>query len=237
MLLTKLFLFSLMALLPQQGATNSTQALNDEFFEAVRKGDVAAVTAALDRGADVNAKFRYGSTALFKAAERGHAPVVKLLLDRGADVKVKDTFYGATAMTWALDNSHFEVVKLLLAKGGGEVDEVLMTGARESNAELVKIALDQGGATPTTMTAALAISSANEKSAAIAEMLKKAGAQPPLEVDPKLLQTYAGKYRGDPGPELNITFKDGKLFAALGRESQPLMALDNTTFRPVAFGN
>ena len=140
--------------------------MNDQLFEAVRKGDVAAATAALDKGADVNAKFRYGSTALFKAAERGHAPIVKLLLDRGADVKVKDTFYGATAMTWALDNDHFEIVKMLLAKGGGDVDEVLQSGARAGNAELVKIALDQGGATEPTMTAALAMATANEKGAA-----------------------------------------------------------------------
>jgi hypothetical protein len=239
MFLTKLFLFSLVALLPslpQQGTTNTNQALNDEFFEAVRKGDVAGVQTALDRGADVNAKFRYGSTALFKAAERGHAPIVKLLLERGADVKVKDTFYGATAMTWALDNDHFEVVKLLLAKGGGEVDDVLTSGARAGNAELVKIALDQGGSTPATMTAALAMTSADEKNAAIVEMLKKAGAKPPLEVEAATLQQYVGKYRGDPGPEITFTFKDGKLFAALGRETQPMMALDTTTFRPVAFG-
>lgn len=237
MLLTKLLLFSLVALWPQQQATSSTQALNDELFEAARKGDVAAATAALDRGADVNAKFRYGSTALFKAAERGHAPIVKLLLDRGADVKVKDTFYGATAMTWALDNDHFEVVKLLLAKGGGEVDEVLMNGARAGNAELVKIALDQGGATPPTLTAALALSSASKESAspAIVEMLKKAGAQPPLEVDAAILQKYVGKFRGDPGPELSISLKEGKLFASIGRDGQALMALDNTTFRPLAF--
>lgn len=237
MFLTKLFLFSLMALLPQQGATNSNSAINDEFFEAVRKGDVAAVTAALDRGADVNAKFRYGSTALFKAAERGHAPVVKLLLERGADVKVKDTFYGATAMTWALDNNHFEVVKMLLAKGGGEVDDVLMNGARAGNADLVKVALDQGGVTPITMTAALALSSASKEStsAAIVEMLKKAGAQPPMEIDAATLQKYEGKFRGDPGPELTISLKEGKLFASIGRDGQPLLALDNTTFRPVAF--
>lgn len=237
MFLTKLFLFSLMALLPQQGATNSNSAINDEFFEAVRKGDVAAVTAALDRGADVNAKFRYGSTALFKAAERGHAPVVKLLLERGADVKVKDTFYGATAMTWALDNNHFEVVKMLLAKGGGEVDDVLLNGARAGNADLVKVALDQGGVTPITMTAALALSSASKEStsAAIVEMLKKAGAQPPMEIDAATLQKYEGKFRGDPGPELTISLKEGKLFASIGRDGQPLLALDNTTFRPVAF--
>ena len=100
--LQKVFLFSLLALLFPQTQTNPKQELNDQLFEAVRKGDAAAVTAALDRGADVNAKFRYGTTALFKAAERGNAEVTKVLLDRGADVNVKDTFYRATALSWAL---------------------------------------------------------------------------------------------------------------------------------------
>ena len=240
MLLTKLLLFSLVALLPlqtaTQTATNSKQELNDQLFEAVRKGDLAAATAALDRGADVNAKFRYGTTALFKAAERGHTPIVKLLLDRGADVTVEDTFYHATAFTWALDGKHVEVVKLLLAKGGGDVDDVLTTGVRENNAELVKIGLDNGGATAQALTAALALSSLDEKNAAITDMLKKAGAKPPMEVDAATLQTYAGKYKGDPGPEISVNVKDGKLFAFLGRDSYQLMALDKATFRPIAFG-
>src|SRR6185295_10448980 len=123
MVLPKIILYSLVALLPLQTATTSKQDLNDQLFEAVRKGDVAAVTKALDSGADVNAKFRYGTTALFKAAERGNAEVAKVLLDRGADVKVKDTFYGATAMTWALDGKHIGVVKLLLEKGAEEVED------------------------------------------------------------------------------------------------------------------
>jgi ankyrin repeat protein len=117
MLLPKILLFSLAVLLPLQTATNSKQELNDQLFEAVRKGDVAAVTAALDHGADVNAKFRYGTTALFKAAERGYAEVAKVLLDRGADVKVKDTFYGTTAITWAIDGKHVEGRKAAAAKG------------------------------------------------------------------------------------------------------------------------
>ena len=108
---------------------NPKQELNDQLFEAVRKGDAAAVTALLDRGADVNAKFRYGATALFKAAERGNAEVAKVLIDRGADVKVKDTFYSATAMTWALDGNHVNVVRLLLEKDGDEAENVLMTGS------------------------------------------------------------------------------------------------------------
>jgi len=235
MLLSKVLLSSFLAAVSLQTATPSKQELNDQLYEAVRKGDAAAVTAVLDKGADVNAKYRYGMTALFKAAERGHTEVAKILLDRGVDVKVKDTFYGATAMTWALDNKHLGVVKLLLEKSGGDVDDVLTQGARENNPELVQIALDKGGATPATLTAALALASADQKSAAIADMLKKAGAQPPLQVDAAILQTYAGKYRGEPGPEISIAVKDGTLMANLGRDSFPLMALDTTTFRPIAF--
>lgn len=240
MLLTKLLLLTLAALLPLQTATqtssNPKQELNDQLFEAVRKGDLAAATAALDHGADVNAKFRYGTTALFKAAERGNAPIAKLLLDRGADVKVKDTFYGATAMSWALDNKHVDVVKLILAKDTSDAEDVLMTGVNQTNADLVKLALDTGKATAPVLTAALALSSLDEKNAAITDMLKKAGAQPPLQVDAATLQTYVGKYKGDPGPEATITVKDGKLMANFGRDSFPLMALDQTTFRPITFG-
>ena len=58
-------------------AQSPAPSLNDQMWEAARKGDAAAVTALLDKGADVNAKFRYGSTALFKAAERGNVEVVK----------------------------------------------------------------------------------------------------------------------------------------------------------------
>ena len=114
LVLQKVFLFSLLALLLPQNTTNSKQELNDQLYEAVRKGDAAAVTSLLDRGADVNAKFRYGTTALFKAAERGHTEVVRVLIARGADVKVKDTFYEMTAMSWALSGKHLDVVRLLL---------------------------------------------------------------------------------------------------------------------------
>jgi hypothetical protein len=235
--LQKVFLFSLLALSFPQGPAPSKQELNDQLFEAVRKGDVAAVTAALDRGADVNAKFRYGSTALFKAAERGNADVVKVLLDRGVDVKVKDTFYGATAITWALSNNHIEAVRLILAKSADAVEDVLMTGVRSGNEEFVKMALDRGGAKPETLTVAWVVTSADPKTAGIAEMLKKAGATPPPEVDAATIQSYAGKYKGEPAPEFTIVAKEGILFATgLGRGELRLMPLDKTTFRPLAFG-
>lgn len=234
--LSKVFLFSLLILVFPQNQADPKQALNDQLFEAVRKGDAAAVTAALDRGADVNAKFRYGSTALFKAAERGHTEVAKVLLERGADPKVKDTFYGATALTWALDGNHTGVVRLLMQKGADGADDVLMSGIRASNEELVKIALERSDIKAESLTAALAVSSGNEKNAGIVELLKKAGAVPPMEIDAATLQSYTGKYKGETGPEATITTKDGKLFVAgFTRDVQPLMPLDKTTFRPLAF--
>ncbi len=234
LVLHKFFLFSLLAMLFTQGTTPSKQELNDQLFEAVKKGDAAAVTALLDKGADVNAKFRYGQTALFKAAERGNTEVAKVLIDRGVDVTVKDTFYGATAMSWALDHDHADIVKLIVQKDASSVNEVLMAGVRGSNEALVKVALDRGGLKPETLTAALAASMANPKNAGITEMLKKAGAVAPPEVDAATLQSYVGKYKAEPGPEFTVTFKDGKLIV-LAPNPIPLMAVDKTTFRPVEF--
>jgi hypothetical protein len=232
-LLLLLLAFSVIPLVTP--AQNSKQELNDQFWEAARKGDVQAVTALLDKGADVNAKFRYGATALFKAAERGNTEVVKLLLARGADVSVKDTFYGATAMTWAIDNKHAEVVRALLEKDPASAGEVLLAGAREGNVELVKVAIDKGGLKPETLTGALVAATSEDPNPEIVELLKKAGAVPPPEIDAATLQSYVGKYRGDPGPEMSITLKDGKLFAGQGAQSFALMALDKTTFKPAAF--
>jgi ankyrin repeat protein len=217
-------------------AQDTKQKLNDDFWEAVRAGDVALVTTLLDKGADVNAKFRYGTTALFKAAERGHTEVVKLLLARGADVTVKDTFYGATAMTWALDNDHVEVVKALLEKDGSSVNDVLMQGARGGKPPLVRIALEKGGASPQTMTSALAVAMNDKEKTEIAELLKTAGAKPPLELDAATLASYVGKYKPEQGAEITVAIQEGRLFATpTGQRPIRLMALDKTTFKPVEF--
>src|SRR5215204_4078103 len=175
MRLTRITLTALLtlALAGTAAAQDAKQALNEQLYEAARKGDVAEVKAALDRGADVNAKFRYGATALFKAAERGHTEVVKLLIERGADVTVKDTFYGATAISWALQKGHTGVVRAILAKSAEDAGDVLLTGARSGNAELVSAALETGKVPAETLTAALAAAASDEKKAPIVEMLKK----------------------------------------------------------------
>jgi hypothetical protein len=238
MTLTRTTLTALLtlALALTAAAQDPKQALNEQLYEAARKGDAAEVKAVLDKGADVNAKFRYGATALFKAAERGHTEVVKLLIERGADVNVRDTFYGATAMYWAMDKGHTGVVRAILAKSPEEAGDVLLTGVRSGNAEMTSAALEAGKIPAETLTAALVAAGSGAEKAAIAELLKKAGAQPPPEVDAATLQSYVGKYRGDPGPEIGIALKDGKLVGT-GGGGPPLtlFSLDKTTFRPAEF--
>ncbi|HEX8354590.1 MAG TPA: ankyrin repeat domain-containing protein [Pyrinomonadaceae bacterium] len=238
MTLTRITLLALLALSLAPAAAarqDPKQALNEQLYEAARKGDAAEVKALLDKGADVNARFRYGATALFKAAERGHTEVVKTLIERGADVTVKDTFYGATAIYWATDKGHTGVVRAILAKSAEGAGEVLMAGVRGGNVEMVSAALEAGKLPADTLTAALVTAAADEKKAAIADMLRKAGAAPPPEVDAATLQTYVGKYKGEPGPEINIALKDGKLVATGSGPPLNLMPIDQKSFRPAEF--
>jgi ankyrin repeat protein len=149
----------------------------EELFDAARKGDVTAVKAALDKGASVEAKWRYDQTALFIAAFRGHTDVVKLLIERGARVDVKDSFYGMTALGGAADKSNIEIVNMLLDKGAPGGDGILASAAGRGKTDLVKALVARPGWKPEALTAALAAAEANKHESVIA-LLKGAGARP-----------------------------------------------------------
>ncbi len=153
-----------------------------------------------------------------------------------------DTFYGMREFIIR------DLNRFWITFGQPSVFEVLMNAVREGNTESVRaalgVALDKGGLKPETLTAALAAAASGDntsgenKSAEIRELLKQAGAVAPPEVDAETLQSYVGRYKGEQGFEINVTFKDGKLYAAPGsQEPLSLLAIDQTTFRPIAFDN
>lgn len=212
--------------------------LSEELFAAARKGDTERIKALLDQGADVNAKWRYDTTALLMASMRGHAAATRLLLERGAKVDIKDTFYRITPLSAAADKGAAEIVKMLLEKGAPGRDEALLTAASGKNADVVRAVLPFGGLKPETLTEALAAASSSGQSE-IADLLKKAGAvegpKPDAIVEPAVLEKYAGTYRSPQGTEFVFAVKEGKLQGGPPGQSFVLNAFDNFTFQPGQF--
>jgi ankyrin repeat protein len=69
----------------------------------------------MERGANVNGKTNWGSTALMVAAYQGHDSTVRLLLSYGADPNAN--WDGDTVSSLARDKGHPEIVELLRAAG------------------------------------------------------------------------------------------------------------------------
>lgn len=140
----------------QQGRRNAG------LVTAVRVGDMKAAEAALDDGADVNARDADGITPLMHAAHGNlpeianpgpsdHPEVVGLLIKRGADVNAR-TDTGFMALFWPARYGHAGVAKVLIAHGA------------DVNAK------DKDGMT------ALKWASTNQQ-AKVVELLKEAGAK------------------------------------------------------------
>jgi hypothetical protein len=213
-------------------------AANEEFFEAARTGDTAALKSHLDKGVPVDSKWRYDQTALLIASRRGHAEAVKLLIERGADVNATDSFYKMSALVGAASDRRSEVVRLLLAKGAKGKEQVLSMAAGQGNAEMVKVVLESGGLNAPSLNQALALAD-SRKHTEVAELLTKAGAVKPQapnhNIDPKLLARYTGTYRNEGGVEQVFEVHEGKLRGGAGGRWVPYGALDDTTFEPVQF--
>lgn len=106
----------------QQGRRNAA------LIAAAVSGDTNAAKAAIEAGADVNARDGHGMTPLMFAAKgerpnqsspevTDHPDVVRLLLERGADFNANEDSEGFHALFWAVRYGHGEVVKVLIEKG------------------------------------------------------------------------------------------------------------------------
>jgi outer membrane protein assembly factor BamB len=228
---------SLSIALPAAAAA-PTADLDAALWSAARAGDTAAIAAALDKGADVNAKSRYDATALFFAADRGHLEAVRLLVARGADVNVQDTFYRFRPLDMALMNDHAAVAVLLLEKGSKGGRAALRSGIELNDVALVKAALGVADVDRLTLQSALSAAEKDMRTE-IAALVKAAlDTRPPepapsYAVDPAVLVRYAGSYRSEAsGLTITVSVRDGQLVTeSAGQPPLALLATGEATFR------
>jgi outer membrane protein assembly factor BamB len=222
-IMTGTLVLTTVALLMGQGS----QAANEALWQAARDGNTAGITAALAKGADVNAKSRYDVTALIFAAGSGRLEAVKLLIARGANVNAQDTFYRARAAEMAITNGHADVT-LYLLQNGAEADGLLAMGVQQNQEALVKAAV-AGKVSRQALQAALTIAG-NMKREALAAIIKPAidklppEAAPSFTVNPSVLPKYAGTYR-DAASGITATVSVQNNTLMLQVQGQPMVGL------------
>lgn len=75
-------------------------------------GDMEGIQSMVSKGADVNTRSTYGSTALMLAAEKGHKECVEYLVSKGADINAKNDV-NQTALDIAHSHGYQEIMKVL----------------------------------------------------------------------------------------------------------------------------
>ncbi|MDO8435173.1 MAG: ankyrin repeat domain-containing protein [bacterium] len=89
-------------------------AVDQQLFDAVDKGDLAAVQAAVVAGANVDAEGETGMTPLSEAANDGNLEIVEFLVEKGANINKKAQL---TALMEAVCGEHGKVIQYFLDKG------------------------------------------------------------------------------------------------------------------------
>ncbi|MGF1578371.1 MAG: ankyrin repeat domain-containing protein [Gemmataceae bacterium] len=236
----------------------------ESLWKAAKEGDASTIEKLIKAGIDVNAKSKYGATALSFASDQGHLEVVKVLVRNKADVNVKDSFYKATPLTWALSKDHPKVVGVLLKAGAKGADKALITAVSARNGEMIEVVLRNGKLKPATLNRAVvaaategdvkavrlllkkakinskslnrALALAAPKSKTLKELLKKAGAKEidQERVDPKVLRKFTGEYTNET-LQLTIALENQRLVVKYGsRQLYVLLNKKKNVFQPIS---
>jgi ankyrin repeat protein len=136
------------ALLANEGALASSEALSQALMRAALIGNTPAVEALLDRGADVNSADQSGWTPLMEAVFGGHTETIRALLDGGADANAKDRA-GWTPLMEAASKGHAQAVTVLLERGADANAKsskgwTALKSTPKGNAEIVELLKEAG---------------------------------------------------------------------------------------------
>jgi cytochrome c len=135
--------FSLLACLCFVPSSSHAGAIH----EAAKNGDVAAISAALDAGANVNESDAV-APPLYYAVSGAHLEAAKLLIERGADVNALSGF-GVGSLAPAVGKCNVELIKLLLDHGANPnstigTETVLHYAAERGYLDCVKALVEAG---------------------------------------------------------------------------------------------
>ena len=134
---------------PPSAVRTRPSALDRALYESSEAGELTAIGALLNSGANVNALVHGDGTPLLGAARKGHLDAVRLLLDRGADPNLGISGDGNPLLT-AADGGHLECVQLLLSRGAipdaGVIGDgnALINAAANGHLSIVGLLLDRG---------------------------------------------------------------------------------------------
>lgn len=117
--------------------------MNKKLQEAARRGDVERARLLLDEGENIDAKDKYGQTALMIAAHAGHVELVRLLLERGADLDITAK-YNLPALMLALIEAGADVNIRSTAGFGGKTARSLAESV--DGREIVELLKKRGAA-------------------------------------------------------------------------------------------
>jgi ankyrin repeat protein len=173
--------------------------------DAAMRGDLGAVRALMQKGADVNAPQIDGATALHWAVYRDDVAAVELLLEAGAKPDAANRA-GATPLSMAALFGHPQIVDRLLKAGadanatGPSGETMLMYAARNGNPAVLKLFVEAGvdvnAREPLRGTTAL-MWAVEQRHADAVQMLLASGA------DPSIRSGGAGLPRNYVAPRVN----------------------------------
>jgi len=116
---------------------------------AVYNDHIECAELLLEKGGNVNATTKEGTTALMIAAESGRSEMTKLLIEKGADVDAKGVD-DETALFFAFDNDQPETA-ILLIENGADVNAkdddgwtLLMRAIEEGMFDVVALLIEEG---------------------------------------------------------------------------------------------
>lgn len=89
---------------------------NARLFQAAHTRNITEARAALDAGADVNARDEWQRTPLHCAIEARHSDLCELLVEKGTDLGARD-YQQQTALHWAARSGLFDLARLLVKRG------------------------------------------------------------------------------------------------------------------------